>query len=101
MRERRRLLWLLVLLLYAITWVGGWITHARDLKTSALARYRMAEQRNVEWMATNPDREKLPIFLALREGGPATGVDWCVPILPAILLVDSYSVLGPLKGRGG
>jgi len=33
----------------------------------------------------------------LREGGPEVGVDWCVPILPGVLLADSYYVIAPLS----
>lgn len=42
----------------------------------------------------------LPIYLQLREEGPTTGVNWCIPLLPGVLLADSYEVLGPLHGRG-
>ena len=58
-----------------------------------------------------------PTTIDLREGGPATGVKWCVPLLPGVLLatgvkwcvpllpgvllVDSYSVISPSSGSGG
>ena len=29
-----------------------------------------------------------------------TGVNWCIPLLPGILLADSYEVLSPLNARG-
>lgn len=99
MKRRRLILWLLVFL-YAVTWIGGWITHARDLDESAWVSYRNAQKRSADWQATEPGME-VPIFLELRDDGPATGVDWCVPILPGVLLADSYQVIGPLDGRGG
>jgi len=98
-RQRKRLCWGLVLILYIITWAGGWLTHARDLTSSAWAKYRLVEGRNAEEQRLWPGGEA-PIYDRLREGGPATGVNWAVPLLPGILLADSYEVLGPLIGRG-
>jgi hypothetical protein len=100
MKTRRRLFWVIVMLLYAATWIDGWKTHARDLKASAQAQYQRAQERNSEWKAEEPAGAELPIYLQLRDGGPATGVNWCIPLLPGVLLADSYEVLGPLKGRG-
>ena len=89
------MLWLFILLLYAVTWVGGWITHARDLESSARATYQRGQELNAEWPADGP----VESHIELREGGPATGVNWCIPLLPGVLLVDSYEVLGPLAAR--
>jgi hypothetical protein len=100
MKRRKRLLWLLILL-YAVTWVGGWITYVRDVDASTWASYRNAQKRNTEWQAAEPPGAEVPIYLELREGGPAAGVDWCLPVFPGVLLADSYQVLGPLNGRGG
>lgn len=96
-QRRKRLVWGLVLLLYVVTWVGGWYTHARELEASAQARYRLMQERNADLQALEPDA---PIYARLREGGPATGVKWAVPLLPGVLLADSYVVLAPLSGRG-
>lgn len=35
------------------------------------------------------------------KGGPATGVDWCFPLLPGILITNSWYQCGPLFGKGG
>jgi hypothetical protein len=37
----------------------------------------------------------------VHEKGPIFGVDWCVPLLPGVLLADSYYSVGPLYARGG
>jgi len=87
------MLWLFILLLYAVTWVGGWITHAGDLESSARARYQ-------EWQSQGPADSQKQYYIELREGGPDTGVNWCIPLLPGVLLADSYEVLGPLAARG-
>lgn len=36
----------------------------------------------------------------LLAGGPKSAVNWCLPILPAVLLADSEYVVGPLYGSG-
>ena len=98
-RHRRRLIWGVVLALYAATWIGGVQTHARDLEASARGRYQALQERNAE--RYGPDAgDAVPIFARLLEGGPDTGIDWSVPILPGVLLVESYEVLGPLNARG-
>jgi hypothetical protein len=98
-RWRKWLLRGVVVLLYLVTWVGGWHTHARELEDSAQARYRLVQERNAERQAHEPDA-RVPLWDRLREGGPATGVEWAVPLLPGVLLADSSEVLGPLNGRG-
>src|SRR5262245_20327381 len=99
MERRRRLLWGFVLLLYAVTWCGGWITHARDLESSARARYQRGQELSAEWQARGPVDAQKPYYIKLREGGPDTGINWCIPLLPGVLLVDSYEELGPLAAR--
>ena len=95
-RRRRQVLGVLVLLLYAVTWAGGWRTHAREIDASARARYQRAQAQNARRYAGG----EVPVYAELREGGPATGVNWAVPLLPGVLVADSYEVLGPLSGRG-
>ena len=34
------------------------------------------------------------------EDGPKSRVQWCIPILPGIALLNSSYVIGPLWGRG-
>jgi hypothetical protein len=99
MKRRRRFLWGFVVLLYAVTWVGGWITHARDLEFSARARYQVGQELNAEYEAHRLADAQKPYYIELTEGGPDTGVNWCIPLLPGVLLVDSYEVLGPLAAR--
>jgi hypothetical protein len=100
MKRRKTILWLVVVLLYGITWIGGCVTHARDLQASTWAKYRAAQEINAEWRALDPAGSNDASYLKLREDGPITGVNWCVPLLPGILLADSYYVVGPLYGRG-
>ena len=94
---------LAVVTLYAITWIGGWITHARDMQCYVRRMYDNAQLR---------DREKAELLqkagLTVEDtahkylkDGPKSGVDWCIPILPGVLLLNSWYVVGPLWGKGG
>jgi hypothetical protein len=96
LRPKRPLFWLAVIGLYGVTWVGGWTTHARDLDASAWRKYRKVEEMNAAYVKAG---EEVPTFALVRPGGPATGVRWCVPICPGILLADSYEVIGPLSAN--
>jgi hypothetical protein len=89
------------ILLYTGTWAGGWTSHAANLRVQAEASYRMIERNNQEMeMQAQPGAERFhPI--ELRKGGPTSGVNWCVPVLPGILIADSYYVAGPLHASGG
>jgi hypothetical protein len=89
-----------VLALYVVTGIGGSLCHSRDLEASAWENYRELERRNAAALAAARAEGDEPFLMELYEGGPVTGVNWCVPVLPGILLVDSYSACGPMGGRG-
>jgi hypothetical protein len=100
MKHHKWKLRLTVLILYAVTWAGGWMTHARNMNDSAWEKYRLQQAYNAECMARAPAGTEVPFPAQLREGGPKTGVKWCLPVLPGVLLADSYEILGPLNERG-
>jgi hypothetical protein len=87
---------------YAATWAGGWITHSREIEARAARMYSRAQKRDRE-TAEVFQREGLGPYKAtrLRKGGPSSGVSWCFPLLPGVLLADSWYVVGPLWGKGG
>jgi hypothetical protein len=39
--------------------------------------------------------------IKLREGGPQSEVKWSFPLLPGIIVANSYYVNGPLYAEGG
>lgn len=96
----RRQFFVLVLVLYLATWVGGWKSHAEQMKETAEAKYKAIELSNQQ--LAEEDREfgiqQRPIPLHSR---PHWGVSWCVPLLPGVLLTDSYFSVSPMGGRGG
>jgi hypothetical protein len=59
------LIWLLIFLAYGSTWVGGWVSHARNLKASAQARYDAAQRRNAEILGHVPPGTEVPIYAEL------------------------------------
>ncbi|MBY0229796.1 MAG: hypothetical protein K2W96_10990 [Gemmataceae bacterium] len=97
--SRRRWFWPVVALIDAVTWIGGWIAHQRDLAQAAGELYRRMQDRNREdhGEENGPDR---PIWARLHESGPWTRVNWCFPLLPGVLLAESAEGYGPLRAHG-
>lgn len=88
-------------MLYAVTWIGGFISHGHAVKVDAQKRYDDAQQRELEeaaWYAQTGSEKPNRIT---RDGGPIANVNWCFPILPGVLIADSEYIVGPLYGRGG
>lgn len=100
MRARHKIL-LCLIPLYAFTWIGGYYSHSASLKREALQRYDAAKKSDAEHTALAIELVAAPPRPQARETGPVSGVAWCVPVLPGILVADSYYVIGPLYGRGG
>ena len=99
---KRKLFWACTLLpLYAVTWIGGWTAHARQLQESAERSYRFAQRENEE-MEAQSRKDGLPFHpIQLRAQGPFSKVYWCVPVLPGVLLADSAIYNGPLSACDG
>jgi hypothetical protein len=92
------------LALYLATWVGGWRSHAQYLKDRAEAGYRYMQERSreeeAEALRTGTENEHFT-DLYMHKDGPKYGVDWCVPVVPGVLVANSYRSVGPLDGCGG
>lgn len=91
-----------VVAIYAITWVGGHVSHSKKVESHALATYEAAKKKNDE-MSAFAQREGLADYepIQLRQGGPKSDVKWSFPLLPGILVVNSYYVIAPLWAEGG
>lgn len=50
----------------------------------------MLKMNEPDWKPETTDLDRL------LDDGPHTGVEWRLPILPGVLLVDSYWALGPM-----
>jgi hypothetical protein len=92
---RSRWTWLVVIALYAVTWVGGWISHARQLREETESSWKYLKAR------FGTETESLPLSRYVHKDGPRYYVSWCLPILPGLLLADSGESIGPLSGHGG
>ena len=86
---------LVVALLYGLTWVGGYYTHKRALSGFAQRLYVEAQDLERKQAALRGGSR------ITRDGGPFTRINWCVPVLPGILLADSEYTIGPRYGQGG
>ena len=99
--KNKRIVVAIIVPAYLVTWIGGWLAHDREMANLARRLYADAEARNAESLEAelrNPRDRAYPI--RLRSGGPKSEVDWVFPILPAVLISDSYYVVGPLYGKG-
>jgi len=99
--KRSRRFWTVVLLLYAITWSGGYIAHRYAIRVDAQTKYDDAHKRELEEAAWYAQTGGTPPNRITRDGGPIVNVNWCFPILPGVLVADSYYIVGPSCGRGG
>ena len=100
MLGRKAIQFLILGAIYLATWIGGWISHASEMHAEASISYSAAERYNLEFKAQALARGQEPFAFRLHEGGPRTGVIWCIPVLPGVLLADSYRSIGPLGGKG-
>lgn len=68
--------------------------------THLYQRAEAEKERFLEWQRQGLVAANEPYSTELLPGGPTSRVNWCLPILPAVLLTDSEYVIGPLYGRG-
>lgn len=90
-----------VTIAYLLTWIGGGYAHHREISHLASRLYARAEASNrnlVELDRLNGGTKTSPI--ELRSGGPKVVVNWCVPLLPGMLITDSEYAIGPLYAKG-
>ena len=100
-KHRRVLIGVVIVLLYVITGVHGPRRHLADITMAAQRTHAKA----VEWQEKQAElfaEEGIePSASNVHPGGPSVGLKWAVPILPGVLIADSYEVIGPLWGHGG
>jgi hypothetical protein len=92
--KRWRLAVICVLIgLYTWTWIGGATSHRRAMALDAGKRYADAVTQRAIDGKRSPSTDVSP-------KGPLSEVEWAFPILPGVLLADSYYYVGPSYGRG-
>jgi hypothetical protein len=89
--KRRRVL--VVFGLYLVTWIGGWISHSQDMSRRAERLYDRTWRR----FQLEPESGLKGIYLFT--DGPKSHVNWCVPLLPGVLLTHSSYLAGPVNGN--
>jgi hypothetical protein len=102
MTKKKKVITIIVILFYAITWLGGHVTHSRNIREYATKQYNGALLKNKKMsdFAISEGLEE-PNPIKLRKDGPKSKVKWSIPIAPGILLVNSYYEIGPLWAKGG
>jgi hypothetical protein len=105
--RKRLLLSLLVVgviaVLYVATWVGGPRAYRRDFEKFAAEAHRRAVEMDKDW-----ERAKIsaaggmhPRMKIASPTGPHTQIEWCIPLFPGLLPVNSSYSVGPLWGDSG
>jgi hypothetical protein len=100
MRTRRKIV-ICLIPLYLLTWIGGYLSHSASLKRETEILFVRAKQIDDEYAASAADEGREAPRPIVRKNGPVSKVEWCFPVLPGVLIADSYYVVGPLYGRGG
>ena len=96
-----RRFWITIAALYAVTWFGGCVSHQRTLSADARQRYEAAQVRERQEAELYKREGTYQPARITHQGGPIAKINWCLPILPGVLLADSYYAIGPRYGRGG
>ncbi len=97
MTRKKKIISIVVILLYAITWLGGHATHSKKIREHAIKLYdeaRLNHQKMSDWAHSEGLEEPQPV--RLRKDGPKSEVKWSIPLVPGVLLANSYYVNGPL-----
>lgn len=102
MSIKKKVILIVIILLYAITWLGGHRTHSINLQKHAAQLYVGALFKNKEMsdLARSEGLEE-PQPIVVRKDGPKSKVKWSIPIMPGVLLANSYYVNSPLWAKGG
>src|SRR5688500_7844468 len=90
-----------VIAVYVVTWIGGYLAHGRVVGMVRVLTYKQFAYRNSEAEAIEAESGFKEFGAKIHDGGPRTGIAWCIPVLPGVLLVNSYRSVGPLYGSGG
>jgi hypothetical protein len=83
--------------LYAATWALGTASYQREMLRLADAEWSIARKAEERHKA----RDGLLISRAAFPEGPRTKLHWTLPLVPAVLLVNSDYTIGPRWGHGG
>ena len=115
MRWRRRWFSVAVVLLYAVTWVGGWASHAGEMKNRTetgyrrlpdLVRYLQGIERRLDKLPENPprDRERMLTvqeiqkeYAALPPSPGAREIRWMIEELRVNLFAQALGTAYPIS----
>lgn len=90
----------IIIVAYLVTWIGGWYAHQREMSALAQRLYKGAEANNAQQIEWEREGRGKAMPIKLLPGGPKAGVNWCFPLLPGVLVVNSSYVVGPIFGKG-
>ena len=98
--RRKLLVGILVAALYLVTWFNGCASHTRALREHARRLYDETIEHDLALARFAAENGLTHSPTELRRNGPRVGVEWCLPVLPGVLLADSWYLNGPLFAEG-
>jgi hypothetical protein len=78
-----------------LTWIRGPAEHERELRERAKRLWADAEAINQEYVQQGGE------LYDLLPNGPRTQVNWCVPVMPGLMLANSEYHIARLYAAGG
>lgn len=99
--KKKRIVLAVVVTLYLITWIGGKIVFTREITADAWLGWRQVKAYDEKVARDDAAKGITHDPIGLNPDGPTIKVNWCIPLLPGILVVSSESELGGFMGQGG
>jgi hypothetical protein len=104
MKTKTIISYIIIAVLYAWTWYGGYHIHSKDLASEANETYSSIvkeHQKKKEEYDSVGLEYSYDIYTEVYKNGPKIGINWCFPIIPGIFIADSYYSIGPSSSVGG
>lgn len=83
-------------MLYAVTWMGGWQSHATQLQAHAQELYDEGKEDEISRRAMEAEEVAGPFKSRLLPDGPKIEISRKVPVLPGGLIAKPCYAIGPL-----
>jgi hypothetical protein len=102
MLKRKRNFWIVCIILYLFTGIGGWYSHKKELASRSQYFWNEAAKHD-EMAKKQAELQGIhdPPLINRISSGPSMQVKWCFPILPGFLITNSSYQIAPLWGEGG
>jgi len=104
MKTKTTISYIIIPVLYVWTWYGGYVFHSEDLTSEATEAYYSnveKHEKKIEEYEIVGLEYSFNIYDEVHRNGPRISINWCFPIIPGILIAESYYSIGPSLDAGG